>query len=52
LAWRDLAGGGTDICVVPGADSGLTLVEPNVQTLAKEFQVRLARAREGAQSAG
>jgi thioesterase domain-containing protein/acyl carrier protein len=52
LAWRDLAGGGTDICVVPGADSGLTLVEPNVRTLAREFQARLERAREGAKRAG
>jgi amino acid adenylation domain-containing protein len=47
LAWRDLASGGIDICVVPGADSGLTLVQPNVRILAEEFRVRLAMAREG-----
>ena len=42
MAWRDLAEGGVDICFVPGADSGLTLVQPNVQTLAEEFRARLA----------
>jgi len=47
MAWRELAIGGADICVVPGADSGLTLVEPNVRTLAEEFRVRLRRVREG-----
>ena len=47
MAWRELATGGADICVVPGADSGLTLVEPNVRTLAEEFRVRLRRVREG-----
>jgi hypothetical protein len=48
LAWRELATEGIDICVVPGADSGLTLVEPNVRTLAEEFRTRLRRIREGA----
>ena len=48
MAWRELATGGADICVVPGADSGLTLVEPNVRTLAAEFRARLRRVREGA----
>ena len=47
MAWRELATGGADICVVPGADSGLTLVEPNVRTLAEEFRARLQRVREG-----
>ena len=47
MAWRELATGGADICVVPGADSGLTLVEPNVRTLAAEFRARLQRVREG-----
>ena len=50
LAWRDLATGGVDICVVPGADSGLTLVQPNVRFLAEEFRARLTTAHEGAVS--
>jgi hypothetical protein len=45
LAWRDLAAGGIDVCIVPGADSGLTLVDPNVRTLAEQFRVRLDRAQ-------
>jgi hypothetical protein len=48
MMWRTLAAGGIDICVVPGADSGLTLIEPNVHTLAEEFRVRLKRARDAA----
>ena len=44
LEWRKLVAGGVDICVVPGADSGLTLVDPNVRTLAEEFRARLERA--------
>ena len=44
LDWRRLVAGGVDICVVPGADSGLTLVDPNVRTLAEEFRARLERA--------
>jgi amino acid adenylation domain-containing protein len=48
LAWRDLAAGGIDVCVVPGADSGLTLVEPNVRTLAEQFRTRLEQVRKGA----
>jgi hypothetical protein len=48
LAWRELADGGIDICVVPGGDSGLTLVEPNVRTLAEQFRLRLNRIRPGA----
>jgi amino acid adenylation domain-containing protein len=47
MVWRRLAAGGIDICVVPGADSGLTLVEPNVRTLAEQFRTRLDQIRRG-----
>ena len=46
MAWRKLASGGVDICVVPGADSGLPLAQPHVQSLAEQFRIRPVRAPE------
>ena len=45
LAWRRLATEGLEVYSVPGADSGLMLVEPHVRVLAEQLRVCLERAQ-------
>jgi amino acid adenylation domain-containing protein len=43
LGWNQLARGGTEVYYVPGDDSGLALVRPNVEVLAPIIQACLSR---------
>ncbi len=45
LHWSRLAAGGLEIYNVPGDDSGLILVKPNVQVLAQQLKACLERAQ-------
>jgi aspartate racemase len=50
LRWREVTGGGFHVHVVPGADTGLTLAEPNVRVLARRLQRCLDCSRGAAAS--